>query len=136
MDALGEIAALIAALAFAVLVIYLAMVLKAVQRTMNDVADTMEGMEKQLEGITTESAALLSKTNRLAEDISDKSQRLNTLVDGVQGIGESVKDFNNTLRTVSNQVSVAADNNKETAAQAMNWGTVAMKLWKQKKNLM
>lgn len=81
MELIGYISALIAAIAFAVLVIYLVKVLKETQRTMANVANTLEGLEKQMEGITVETTALLHKTNKLADDINQKSTRLNTVVD-------------------------------------------------------
>ncbi|MFZ3580097.1 DUF948 domain-containing protein [Virgibacillus sp. DJP39] len=134
MENLLYIAAIIVAIAFAVLVIYLAMTLKATQRTLNNVADTVEDLEKQLQGITTETTALLNKTNRLAEDVEQKSSKLNGLFDGVRGIGETVKDFNQSLRKITTKVSVSAEQNQEKASQAVKWGTAMFDLWKKKKN--
>lgn len=133
MEILLYIAALIAAIAFAVLVVFLAMVLNQAKRTLSNVADTLEGLEEQMKGITSESAELLHKTNKLAEDVSDKSSRLNTLVDGFKGIGESLVDFNNSIKTASHRLSVVAEQNKDQAAQAMNWGTVGLELFKKYK---
>lgn len=127
------IAALIAAVAFAVLVIFLARTLTAVRRTMNNVADTLEGVEKQMEGITLETTALLNKTNKLAEDVGEKSQKLNTLVDGVKGIGDTVQEFNHSIRSVSRGLTQSANTNTDTATQAMKWGQVAINLWKKAK---
>ncbi|MDY0408717.1 DUF948 domain-containing protein [Paracerasibacillus soli] len=63
MEGILYIAALIAAVAFAVLVVFLGITFMAVKRTMNSVANTMDSMEKQLVGITTETTELLKKTN-------------------------------------------------------------------------
>src|SRR5699024_4502442 len=52
------IAVIIVAVAFAILVGYLALTLKATQRTLNNVANTLEGVEQQMEGITTETTLL------------------------------------------------------------------------------
>ncbi|WP_102026746.1 DUF948 domain-containing protein [Salirhabdus sp. Marseille-P4669] len=133
MEILLYIAAIIAAVAFAVLVGYLAGTLKATQRTLNNVASTLEGFEKQMEGITMETTALLNKTNRLTEDIMEKSQKLNNLVEGIQGIGDSVKQFNGSLQKVSNEIVVESEKNKESAAQAVKWGQAIMELWKKYK---
>ena len=43
-----------------------------------------------MEGVTKETTELLHKTNRLAEDIEHKAEKLNTVVDAVKGVGESV----------------------------------------------
>ncbi|QDP40899.1 DUF948 domain-containing protein [Radiobacillus deserti] len=133
MEILLYIAALIAAVAFAVLVIYLSKVLKATQRTMSNVANTLEGLEKQMEGITIETTALLNKTNKLAEDINEKSLKMNTLFDGIKGIGQTVQEFNESLKTLSSSVSNTAEKNKNATAQAMKWGTVALDLWNKRK---
>ncbi len=133
MEVLLYLAAIIAALAFAVLVIYLAGTLKATQRTLNNVANTLEGLEKQMEGITVETAALLNKTNRLAEDILEKSEKMNTLVEGIQGIGESVKQFNGSLQKVSDGIVEESEKNKENVAQAVKWGQAILELWKKYK---
>ncbi|MBB6452144.1 uncharacterized protein YoxC [Salirhabdus euzebyi] len=133
MEVLLYVSALIAAIAFAVLVFYLAGTLKSVQRTMNNVANTLEGLEKQMEGITVETAALLNKTNKLAEDIQHKSQRMNNLVEGIYGVGESVKQFNGSLQKISTEIVRESENNKATAAQAVKWGQAIIDLWKKYK---
>ncbi len=51
------------AIAFLVLVIYLSKTLKSLQLTLKHVASTLEGLEGQMKGITTETAELLHKTN-------------------------------------------------------------------------
>lgn len=124
------IAALIAAVSFAVLVVFLAMVLNQAKRTLSNVADTLDGFEEQMRGITSESAELLHKTNKLAEDVSDKTSRINPLVDGFKGIGESLIDFSDTLKSISHRLTTVAEQNKEQTAQAMNWGSVGLELYK------
>lgn len=69
---LGGIAGLIAALAFVVLVVFLARVLSNVNRTLGSVANTTENLERQLDGITMEVTALLHKTNRLVDNVEEK----------------------------------------------------------------
>ncbi|MCZ0703238.1 uncharacterized protein YoxC [Natronobacillus azotifigens] len=127
------IAALIFALAFTALVVYLIKVLKETERTMGSMANTLEGLETQMEGITTETTLLLNRTNQLAEDINDKSQRLNTVVDSVKGIGDTVNSFNQSIRNVSSTISHVAEKNKEETAQVIKWGTVVMQLFNKRK---
>ena len=54
----------------------------------------MDGLSVQLEGVTTETTELLKKTNRLAEDIQKKSEKLNSVVDAVKDVGNSVSGLN------------------------------------------
>lgn len=124
------VAALIVAIAFAILVFYIGRTLKSAQKTLSQVANTLDGLENQLEGISKETTALLNKTNHLAEDIQEKSQKLNTVVDGVQGIGTTIQQFNESLRSLSGDIHSAADRNKENVVQAVQWGNVAVDLWK------
>lgn len=134
MEIILYIAALITAIAFAVLVGYLAITLKATQRTLDNVASTVESLEKQMEGITTETTALLNKTNKLAEDMHDKSTKLNGLFDGIKGIVETINDFNMSLRQISTHITTAASEDKDKAAQAVKWGAALIDLWKKRKN--
>lgn len=134
MEIILYIAALITAIAFAVLVGYLAMTLKATQRTLDNVANTIESLEKQMEGITTETTALLHKTNKLAEDMHYKSTKLNGVFDGIKGIGETINDFNGSLRQISTHITKAAAEDQDKAAQAVKWGAALIDLWKKKKH--
>src|SRR5699024_8758691 len=92
-------------ISIAVLVAYLAGLLKATQRTLNNVADTLEGVEKQLEGITTETTLLLQKTNDLAEDINDKVAKLNSVFDGVEDIGDTFSNLTHSVKKMSSKIS-------------------------------
>ncbi|WP_066195052.1 MULTISPECIES: DUF948 domain-containing protein [Gracilibacillus] len=138
MDILLALAAIIAAVAFAALVIFLvvsvAPVLKETKRTLSHVADTLEGFDKQVNGIIVESQALLNKTNKLADEIQEKTTKLNTVVDGVKNVGATFTDLTESVRTVSKAVHQVAEENKETTAQAIKWSTVVLELFKNNKN--
>jgi len=128
------IAALITAIAFAVLVGYLAITLKSIKKTLDQTTHTIESLEKQIEGITTESTSLLHKTNQLAEDMHHKSTKLNSVFDGIKEIGETVSDFNNSLQKISTHISNIATEDKEKVAQAVKWGSALINFWKRKRN--
>lgn len=126
------IAALIFAVAFAVLVVYLAMTLKASQRTLNNVANTLEGLEKQMDGISRETTELLTKTNQLADDVNQKAAKMDGVFDGAKSLGNTVKEFNESLSQVSSSITRAAAKNQDKASQAVKWGAAVMDLWKRK----
>ena len=134
MENLLYIAALIFALAFVALVIYIIRVLKETERTMANVASTLDGLEQQMNGITTETTLLLSRTNDLAEDINQKSQRVNQVVDSIGGLGTTITDFNRSLQHVSDAIIDKASENHEEAAQVIKWGTVIMELYNKRKS--
>lgn len=125
------IAVIIVAFAFAVLVGYLAMTLKATQRTMNNVADTLEGLEKQLDGITTETTLLLQKTNDLAEDVNFKVAKLNSVFEGIEDIGDSFSNLTRSVKKLSDNLSDEEEVDK--AKEAVKWGSAILNIWKNRK---
>jgi uncharacterized protein YoxC len=126
-------------IAFAVLVVFIARTLKSVTKTLDNVAVTLEGLERQMEGITLETTQLLHKTNKLADDIQVKSEKLNTVVSAVQNVGNSLEGFNHSVSKVSSQLSSSLENNQERISQVISWSNVAMEIWekwKQKKEIL
>lgn len=124
------------AIAFFVLVIYLAKTLKSLQRTLDSVSNTLAGLEKQIEGVTTETTLLLKKTNALADDIQKKSESLNSIVNSVKNIGDSVNKFNHSIKNMTNSLDKQVEENKEKVSQIMQWSSVLFELkdkWKAKK---
>lgn len=150
------LSAAVAAIGFFILVIYLSMTLKTLQTTidrmsktvegtlnsvegtLNSVSKTLEDLERQLDGVTSETAKLLQKTNNLADDIHDKTARLNTVVDAVEGIGLTLKKFNQSLQKISTTVEEQVEQNQEKISQVIQWGNIFIDLkdkWKRKKRL-
>ncbi len=130
-------AALIA-IAFLILVIYLAKTLTSLQKTLNSVAHTLDGLENQLTGITTETTELLHKTNELADDLKQKSENLNTAVMAVREVGTSIQGFNTSIQKVSNKVVTEIENNQEKISQIVQWGNAVLEMrdkWKSRKKL-
>lgn len=136
MEIILYLSAAVAAIAFLILVIFLTKTLKSLQLTLDSVSHTLTGVEKQLQGLTTESTLLLHKTNALAEDLQQKSENLNTVVDAVKEVGTTLKGFNSSLQKVSSKVELEIDQNQDKIAQAVQWGNVLFELkdmWKRKK---
>lgn len=129
-----SIAALIIAIAFLILVIYLVKTLKATEKTLNNVADTIDSFEKQLQGITRETTSLLQKTNHLAEDISEKSTKLNTVFDGFKEIGETIQNLNASLNELTNNIAKVADEDRDQVSQVVKWGAAIIDIWKRRKS--
>ncbi|USK59116.1 DUF948 domain-containing protein [Peribacillus asahii] len=136
MEIILYVSAAIIAIAFLVLVIYVARTLTSLQITLNSVAHTLTGLESQLKGITTETTELLHKTNALAEDLKQKSENLNTAVVAVKEVGTSIQSFNTSIQKVSNKVITEIDNNQEKISQIVQWGNIALEMrdkWKARK---
>jgi uncharacterized protein YoxC len=124
------------AIAFLVLVIYVAKTLKSLQGTLSSVSSTLIGLEKQLDGVTKETTELLQKTNALADDIQEKSQNLTSVVTAVKDVGTTVNKFNGSLKNLTQSFDVQVEENKEKISQIVQWGNVFLELkdkWTAKK---
>lgn len=124
------------AIAFLVLVIYVAKTLKSLQETLGSVSKTLAGLERQLDGVTHETTELLQKTNALADDIQEKSKNLNSVVTAVKDVGTTVNKFNGSLKNLSNSFEIQVEENKEKVSQIVQWSNVFLELkdkWDAKK---
>lgn len=124
------------AIAFLVLVIYLAKALNSLQATLTSVSGTLKGLEKQLEAVMGETHQLLQKTNELADDIHQKSKNLNSVVEAVKGVGTTVSKFNGTLQNITNSVDQSVEESKEKVSQIIQWSNIFLELkdkWQERK---
>lgn len=132
----GQIAGLIAAVAFVVLVVYLARtlvqtakLLQELQETMKETTKMVEILSKNTDQIMDQSTKLVDKTNTLMDDVNSKSAKLNPLFDTVENLGKksaaaTSKEHNSgfnlqNLLTVGNVATVLK---------------TATKVWPRKKN--
>jgi len=122
------LSAAVAAIAFLVLVIYLAKTLKSLQGTLDSVANTLTGLERQLDGVTRETTELLHKTNALAEDIQEKSENLNSVVVAVKDVGSSVQRFNHSIQNITSIVDEQVDKSQDKISQIVQWSNVFLAL--------
>ncbi|RKD68751.1 uncharacterized protein YoxC [Sinobaca qinghaiensis] len=129
MEILLYISALIVAIAFAVLVIFIVQTLKAASSTMQNVAGTLDRVEKQVEGITTESEHLVQKSTLIVDDVQKKSQSLNGLFESLKDVGDSVQSINYTFKEMSDTVTTQSKHQSDQVARAMQWGNAAIDLY-------
>lgn len=121
------------AIAFFILVIYLAKTLKSLQFTLTGVSNTLKEVEKHLEEVTTETTLLLQKTNVLADDFQAKAESLNSVIDAVKDVGTTVSKFNGTLKGISTSFDKQVEQNKEKVSQIIQWSDVLLEIkdkWK------
>ncbi|NHC42426.1 DUF948 domain-containing protein [Bacillus sp. MM2020_1] len=116
------------AIAFFVLVIFLSTTLKSFQVTLTSVSKTLTGLEKQLDGVTAETTILLQKTNALADDIKQKTDRLNSVVEAVKDVGTTVTKFNGTLQNITQTVDKQVEESKEKISQIVQWSNIVLEL--------
>jgi uncharacterized protein YoxC len=116
------------AIAFLVLVIYVAKTLNSLQETLASVSKTLTGLEKQLDGVTQETTVLLQKTNALADDIQEKSKSISSVVTAVKDVGVTVNKFNGTLKNLTDSFDIQVEENKEKISQIVQWSNVFIEL--------
>ncbi|MBA8761938.1 DUF948 domain-containing protein [Staphylococcus schleiferi subsp. coagulans] len=137
MEWILPIAGIIAAIAFLILCIGIVAVLVSVKKNLDHVAKTLDGVEGQIQGITRESTDLLHKANRLTEDVQDKANRLNSVVDAVKGIGDSVQTLNGSVDRVTHSITHNISQNEDKISQVVQWSNVAMEIadkWQNRKS--
>ena len=122
MEIVLYVAIIIAVIALVVLTIYIINTLKVTKQFLNDVTTTLDGIETQMKGVTDETTALLTKTNRLADDVEEKSAKVDQLIDGAKGIGETMNEFDQSLQQLTNSISRASQEEHEKTSQAVKWG--------------
>jgi len=111
----GEIAALIAAIAFAVLVLGLVYVLFKVAKMVSELNTTVEEANKSLSTITKDAdlllievEGLLNKSNVTLDDVNGKLGLTDPLFKAVGDLGESVSSLNNSTRNLSSHLANAS----------------------------
>ncbi|GEK92161.1 DUF948 domain-containing protein [Alkalibacterium kapii] len=111
----GEIAALIAAIAFAVLVLGLIYVLFKVAKMVSELNTTVEEANKSLSTITKDAdlllievEGLLNKSNVTLDDVNGKLSLTDPLFKAVGDLGESVSSLNNSTRNLSSHLASAS----------------------------
>lgn len=123
------LAVAVIAVAFAVLVYFLAQTLQSAQKTMDDLASTLEGIQVQMKGLNEETTELLHRTNLLASDVQKKSQSLNSIFNAVEGFGDSLGDINTSVRKVASRIEQDGQENAGKVATALQWGRAAVDLF-------
>jgi uncharacterized protein YoxC len=120
--------ALIAA-AFAVVSIFLVKALKSLDETLKHTAETVERLPGQIDGLANEATILLHQTNRLAEDIQEKTGALDSTFHAVKEAGDSLKAVNDTVKGTTEAISNQVKNQSDKITEAIRWGNTLFALW-------
>ncbi|WP_338750731.1 DUF948 domain-containing protein [Bacillus sp. FJAT-52991] len=128
MEIILYLSAAVAAIAFFILVLNVSKTLKSVDKTLDSLSRTVDRLEGQMQGITSETAELLHKTNVLAEDIQQKAGQLNTVFYAVKDVGSSVQKLNQSVKNVTTNVASDLEKNQHKISQAVQWGSVVKQM--------
>lgn len=132
----GEIAALIAAIAFAALVFFIIRVLLQVSKTLLKVDTTVAEVNKTIQVVTRdvdilsrEVEGLLVKSNSLLLDVNQKVEKVDPLFTAIADLSLSVSDLNQSSRLMVSRFSSLG----KTATQASILGKVSQSAIKKMK---
>ncbi|MBZ6526187.1 DUF948 domain-containing protein [Aerococcaceae bacterium DSM 111021] len=108
---LGELAGIIAALAFVVLVIFiclnlskLSQILKDVNETVTKLNTTIDVVTKDVDNLSIEVEGLLNKANTLVDDVNGKLSKTDPLFVAIGDLGTSVSDLNDSTKNMTSNL--------------------------------
>lgn len=128
----GQIAGLIAAVAFAVLVLFIIFVLMRMMRTLGEVNKSISSITSDVDGLSNEVENILVKSNILLDDVSGKVATIDPLFQAVADLSESVSDLNDASRGLMTHVSSTSKKAKDSSA-FINVGKKAFSFYKNRK---
>lgn len=101
----SEVAWLVVAVAFAVLVAYLSyffvhltQTVKQVSQIVQEAQKTLVVLRKDVDSLSVETQGLLNKSNQLMEDVNQKVAKIDPLFEAVGEVGESISGVNDSTR--------------------------------------
>lgn len=104
----GEIAALIAALAFAVLVVFIILALRKVtdilgevEKVTKEASNSLAVITKDVDHLSIEVEGLLNKANTLVDDLNGKISKTDPLFTAIGDLGVTVSDVNQSTRNLA-----------------------------------
>lgn len=105
---LGQIAGLIAAVSFAVLVGFICLnlakigpILKELQETIKRVNTTIDVVTKDVDNLSIEVEGLLNKANSLVDDVNHKLKETDPLFTAIGDVGVTVSDLNDSTKNMA-----------------------------------
>ncbi|MBG9983083.1 DUF948 domain-containing protein [Aerococcaceae bacterium DSM 111020] len=119
---IGGIAGLIAAIAFAVLVVFLCINLSKLSKVMTDVQETVKRLNttidvvtKDVDNLSIEVEGLLNKGNSLVDDVNQKIRKTDPLFTAIGDVGITVSDLTESASDMaSNLVSRTSSKKKKS----------------------
>lgn len=97
---IGELAGLIAAIAFVVLVIFACLSLSRLSNTLKETNKTITTLTDDVDRLSHQTSELLDQTSTLLDDINSKSREIDPAFQAVAKVGQSVSDVNDAVRKV------------------------------------
>ncbi|WP_283583086.1 DUF948 domain-containing protein [Limosilactobacillus difficilis] len=102
---IGQIAGLIAAVAFVVLVCFVGVFLHRLAKTLTATEESLRSLTNDAHTLSESMDKVVNNTNELLDDINDKSAQLDPAVKAVADVSESVSDVNAAAHRLADKLS-------------------------------
>lgn len=98
-----EWSAVIAAVAFTILVIYLIMTLKKVMATLAETEQTLSDARTAVNGITGEAKDLIHTANQISDDVKGKIKAVDPLIESAHDVGDMIHNVTSEIKRTAMQ---------------------------------
>lgn len=105
MDILLYISAIIAALAFLLIAVFVVITLKSTKQTMSEVSETLKRVETKVSGVATKAESLVDKTNQITQNAEQKLEAFDNLSKAAQKLDDTTNDLQASFQNVAKQIS-------------------------------
>ena len=129
---MGNIALLIIAIAFAVLVVFLVIVLHKVSKVVEEANRTLKLVSSDVDVLLHQADGIMAKANTLLDDVNGKVATIEPLFTAVADLSESVSDINASSRKLVTRLNRGSTKRKTTSASAVVLAKTAKKFFVKK----
>ncbi|WP_187444893.1 DUF948 domain-containing protein [Rossellomorea vietnamensis] len=93
-----EMSAVIAAVAFTILVVYLILTLRKVMATIAETKKTLHDARTSVNSLTDEAEELIHTANQISDDVKGKMKAVDPLVESAQDVGEMIHSVTSSVK--------------------------------------
>jgi len=127
---------LLIALAFAVVVVYIAVVLHRISKTMKAVGFTLDKTEKEVEAMLPHIKETIHQTDAMLDDVSEKLEATDGVFETIDNVGTSVNTINQWVETNHKEMTDDEMNEKtKPFMESLKWSEAAVLLYSKWKEL-
>ena len=130
-----DISIAIASAAFVVLVVYLAVTLTALYKTLKSLNATLLKINLLVEPVSEETTKLLKTSNHIADFAREKTEDLESIFSSISNIGECVDQATETLKenlvpkSKPLFVETVEENTTQKVVSVLEWAAMGLILW-------
>ena len=104
------------------------LLIKGMKEPMKEMKGSADNLKGRMDKLMLETTHLQHTTAELKEDIQQKTEKINYMVDAAKGTKNSLLDMNAVVRNITAGISTKVDHDPAHAAQVNQWSNTAMGL--------